>query len=130
MIYVDTSAFYALASSSDTNHPRAREILERMMDAGEALITTSYAAAETHGLLQHRLGLAAADRFETDVLSVVTIVWVTDQLHKDGLGVWRRIHRRAATLVDCVGIALLEALGETRAFAFDKDFERARFHLP
>ncbi|MBI4616568.1 MAG: PIN domain-containing protein [Planctomycetes bacterium] len=130
MIYVDTSAFYALASSSDKNHARATAVLEKILASGEGMTTTSYVVSETWGLLQHRLGLSAARSFSRDVLPAIRVVWVNEALHRAGVAVWKRLSLRSANLVDCVGIALLQGLGDTRAFAYDSDFTRAGFRLP
>jgi predicted nucleic acid-binding protein len=40
--FVDTSAFYALASSSDEFHDSAKKTYQRLLYNDEQLVTTSY----------------------------------------------------------------------------------------
>ncbi len=58
-LFVDTSAWYAAADSSDRSNARAREVLSTR----EQLITTDHVLLETWLLLLHRLSREAAERF-------------------------------------------------------------------
>lgn len=55
-VFVDTSAWFALASATDQDHQAARAIYRDLVDRNEVLVTTSYALAETMALIQYRLG--------------------------------------------------------------------------
>jgi uncharacterized protein len=58
-LFVDTSAFYAAADTSDRSHERAK----RVLGAGEPLVTSDHVLAESWLLLRHRLGPPAAIAF-------------------------------------------------------------------
>lgn len=54
-VFVDTSAFYAIAATDDADHQRALTISRRLEADGAVLHTTNLVVAETHVLLKSRL---------------------------------------------------------------------------
>lgn len=128
MIFLDTSAIYALADEADPNHERAKRLLEHALEAEEDLLVHSYILVESAALIQSRLGLEQALRFLHESESF-SIHWVTPADHHKGVDVLRRRRRRKLSLVDCVSFVIMRRLGVKRALAFDPDFEREGFHL-
>ena len=63
VVFLDTSAIYALANAADANHQRAVQCLRAAMDAGEDLLVHNYILVESSALLHRRLGWAAVSRF-------------------------------------------------------------------
>ncbi|MBI2917109.1 MAG: PIN domain-containing protein [Chloroflexi bacterium] len=63
MIFLDTSAIYALADKSDPNHSRAAEYFRKVLETDEEVLVHSYVLGEAAALLQRRLGLDTALRF-------------------------------------------------------------------
>src|SRR3972149_3713641 len=59
-VFVDTSAYFALADLQDANHGLAVAVHERLVAGRWRLFTTNFVVAETHALLLSRLGRAAA----------------------------------------------------------------------
>lgn len=128
MIFLDTSAIYALADRSDANHPAALDRFEVLIEADEALLTHNYVLLESMALLQHRLGTAAAIKLGRSV-SRFEVVWVDVKLHETALRRLARSPRRRVSLVDHVSFLVMKSRGLEAAFAFDSDFEREGFRL-
>ena len=127
MIFLDTSAIYALASASDSNHGAARSRFAAILAEGEPIVTHNYVLVESLALLQHRLGLKHALAFERESRRF-SVQWITPEIHADALERWAA-GRRGISFVDQVSFLVMERLRIRRAFAFDDDFEAAGFEL-
>lgn len=130
MIFVDTSALYALLDRDDENHARARVIWERLLDSDAGLFTTNYVLVESCALAQRRLGMAALRALLNDVLPVIRVVWISESLHQLAVTGLLAAGRRQLSLVDCASFAVLRAEGQREAFAFDRHFQEEGFRLP
>jgi predicted nucleic acid-binding protein len=126
VIFVDTSALYALADRADRNHSAATKTLSLLLETGEPLVTHNYVLVESLALLQHRLGIDSAlglartiDHFAVD--------WVDEALHGQAVQALARSSRRRVSLVDHVSFLVMRARRIEDAFAFDDDFEREGF---
>ena len=62
-VFVDTSAFFALANVAERNYRVAGSALSRFRDERRVLLTTNFVIAETHALLLVRLGHVLAAEF-------------------------------------------------------------------
>jgi predicted nucleic acid-binding protein len=127
--FVDTSAFYASIDTADANHPVAAEIMRRLLDAGERIVTHSYVVLEAVALLQRRIGLDAVRTFVDDLLPIARVIWVDEALHRQATGALLGSQMRTVSLVDQTSFAVMRELGARRAFAFDGDFETQGFEL-
>src|SRR5260370_33975639 len=63
VVFVDTSAFCALAARTDRNHRRARAFLRALPRSGRGLLTSTDVFDRTVTLLRHRLGHGTAGAF-------------------------------------------------------------------
>ena len=125
-VFVDTSAFYALADESDRNHRQAKAAYEVLI--GERLSTSDHILVECWFLLGSRLGRDAAIRF-WDALRA-GIVAVLDVRHDDlerAREVLVRFPDQTFSLVDATSFAVMEREEIVRAFAFDAHFRVYRF---
>ena len=59
-IFVDTSAWYALADKVDVNHGLATEFFPRAMAEYREIVSTNHVIGETYTLIVSRLGRDAA----------------------------------------------------------------------
>ena len=57
MIFLDTSAIYALADRGDPRNEVAKERFQAVLQGGEGMLTHNYVLVESMALIQHRLGL-------------------------------------------------------------------------
>jgi len=128
VIFLDTSAAYALADPGDLAHRRAREGFERIEREREELVLHTYVLVEIFALLHRRRGLEAALRTSDRLREVRTVV-VDRAIHDEGAA-WLERRRDAGTsLVDAVSFVVMRRERIRKAFAFDEDFVCAGFEL-
>lgn len=127
--FVDTSAFYALASKTDEAHARAYAIHEGLKRDGVVLMTTNYVLLEAVALLQRRHGTAEAGSFGDFVMERVELIWIDATQHRTAWKLWKERGRRNLSLVDCSCFVVMRELNIRHAFAFDDQFREAGFVL-
>lgn len=127
MIFLDTSAVYALADAGDTNHLLAKDRFAAALETGREIVTHNYVVIESLSLLQHRLGPAAARAF-AESLRALRVEWVSPEIHAAAAKQWTQ-GRRNVSFVDQVSFVVMRKSGIRIAFAFDRDFEAAGFTL-
>lgn len=128
MIFVDTSALFALASDRDQRHQEARNSLDRLLRARRRLLTHSYVLSESMALLHQRLGRRSALALSDEVRKAFEVEWVAESLHNaavDALG----NAPGGVSLVDQVSFLVMRERGIDVAFAFDRHFTTAGFRL-
>jgi predicted nucleic acid-binding protein len=128
LIFVDTSAFYALADRADARHREAVELFDAILSKREILLTHNYVLLEAMALLQHRLGTAACLKLARSAASF-DIVWVDRALHENAVRRLERAGKRRVSLVDHVSFLVMRERSVDQAFAFDPDFETEGFRL-
>jgi predicted nucleic acid-binding protein len=123
-VVIDTSAFYALISSTDTFHTQAKLAYERLLDWEWELWTTSYILVETSALVHHRLGFEPLKAFtETALSGIICMFWVENTMHNEA---WKRIVERQGrefSLVDWTTVVVSEHL-KASVFTFDRGFRQ------
>jgi predicted nucleic acid-binding protein len=132
MIFVDTSAWLALADAHDRDHPPAREFGTRLA-RGEfgKQITTNYVLTETVTMLRRRLGLAAALRFHSSLEEsrAVQTFWIEPVHHREAIALMADHDDKQWSLTDCTSFVVMRGLGVADAFAFDRDYAQAGFQI-
>ncbi|MGE5278063.1 MAG: type II toxin-antitoxin system VapC family toxin [Acidobacteriota bacterium] len=128
MIFLDTSAIYALADRADGRHAEAKDLFEALLSEGEALLTHNYVLVESLALVDHRLGAAAAVRLARDSAGF-EVVWVDSALHTEAVRLFSRRARHRVSFVDQVSFLVMKARAIDTVFAFDTDFSRQGFRL-
>lgn len=128
MIFIDTSAIYALADRADPRHRVAKESLSRILASGRSILTHNYVLVESMALIQHRLGAKAAIQF-AESASSFDVSWVDAKMHGQAIEQLIASGRRQLSLVDHVSFVFMRSRGIDLAFAFDRDFELAGFGL-
>lgn len=129
IVFLDTSAFYAVLDGDDANHKQAQAEWANLIGTENTLVTTNYIVEETFALAQNRLGLEAARAFQEDVLPLINLEWVTADIHRAGVAVVLAASRRGLSLVDCVSFEIMRASGIKVAFAFDRHFADQGFSV-
>lgn len=123
-LFVDSSAWYAAADSSDAWNERARAVLS----AGESLVTTDHVVLESWFLLRHRIHRSAAERFLEGLLGGVArieCVGAADLQRAREIG--RDWPDQDFSLADRTSFATMSRLGLRRVASFDDDFAIYRF---
>ena len=94
-----------------------------------ALWTTSYVLIETVALLQHRFGLPAVRDLIDEIFPLLSMEWVSSELHIRGVERLFKEDRRRLSLVDCVSFEFLRSAGIEDVLGLDPHFEAAGFRL-
>lgn len=128
MIFLDTSAIYALADRADPRYEHAAERFEALLNRGENILTHNYVLVEAMALIQSRLGLTAALQLAHDCRAF-EIEWVDEATHEEAVGRLAKLGRRRVSLVDQVSFLIMRRRGVRTALAFDPDFEREGFQI-
>ena len=100
-----------------------------LLDRGQDLWTTSYVVVETIALLQHRIGLSAVHDLVDHVVPILSVEWVSDTLHQQGMGRLLQMDRRRLSLVDCVSFEFMRGRGLREALTLDEHFGDAGFRM-
>ncbi|MBI4843670.1 MAG: PIN domain-containing protein [Nitrospirae bacterium] len=126
-IFIDTSAFFALLDSNDSNHKKAKNAWSSMLNPENILVTSDYILVECFALIQNRLGMEAVRAFHEDVLPVVNIEWINSGVHRSGVSALLASSRRRLSLVDCTSFEIMRNLGIRTVFTFDPHFKEQSF---
>ena len=127
MIFIDTSAFYALLDGDDAEHSRALRLWEKEPPVEGGLVTTNYVVLESMALLQTRLGMPAVRVFRDAVLPLVRIEWIDEAVHAQAVSALIAADRRGLSMVDLSGFETMRRLGIRSAFTFDRHFRQYGF---
>ena len=123
-VFIDSSIWFAAASSRDRNHDLAVTVLSTI----DAPVTTDHVIVETWLLLNSRYRFEIAERFwrqarrgavhiETIVAADIERAWSIGQDFTD----------QTFSIVDRTSFAVMERLGLTKAASLDSDFAIYRY---
>jgi predicted nucleic acid-binding protein len=128
-LFVDTSAWYALADGDDPNHRAAGEFLPQALRSYARLVTTNHVIGEMYTLLRTRLGYAAAQEFLHRVQQSARLdrVFVSAEQEQTAYQLLTRYKDQDFSFVDGVSFVVMGAMGIEEAFAFDRHFTVAGF---
>lgn len=123
MIFVDTSAWFAVFSRRDANHVAAKNAIRSFQ---EHLITTDYVVDETLTLLRARREKRRAFAFGRRVIDGqrAKIVRIDEQDFADAWTIFRAFADKEWSFTDCTSRVVMERLAIQTAFAFDEHFRQ------
>ena len=127
MVFVDTSALYAVLDRNDENHGKAAKAWARLLTSAVPLFTHNYVLVETAALAQHRLGIPALRAVHERMIPVLQIYWVHESHHRTATEMVMTTGRRKLSLVDCVSFVVMREHGVADAFCFDNHFREQGF---
>ena len=132
MIFIDTSAFYALEVSTDKNHSKARAFLKELRENKYGrLITSDYVLDETYTLLRIGKNSDVAVNFLRKVLKSqsIDIIWVDEVIFKEGVNYAKRFKNLRISFTDCISFTIMKLMNIKTAFTFDEHFKKAGFFM-
>jgi predicted nucleic acid-binding protein len=133
LVFVDTSALYAVLDAADDNHDAADRIWSRLLDGVELgttqMVTHGSIVVEATALVQRRLGMPAVRVLLDEVLALMDVAWVDAALHESATTALLAADSRVVSLVDWTSFETMRRLGIEEAFAFDDDFTRRGFRV-
>jgi len=129
VVFVDTSALFALLDSKDKMHRQASSAWTQLSQGRENLITSNYVVVEATALIGRCLGFPAVRSFHDDLSPLLNILWVEAWLHQRALAALLTAGMRDLSLVDCTSFEIMRQGGIATAFAYDNHFVQQGFTL-
>jgi hypothetical protein len=128
-IFVDASAWIALADEDDKYHSAAKEAYPGLLRTYSRLVTTNLVVAEAHIAIRRAGGYQPAMRFLVSIRdsSKIEKVYSDSELEKEALDILERYDDQEFSFADAVSFALMKRSGIERAFTFDHDFHTMGF---
>ena len=123
LLFVDTSAWYALLDRKDRNHAGAVRFLR---DSHDPLVTSTYVLDETVTLVKRHLGHTMAARFGHQLWAeeIARLVRVSPEDEMVAWEIFTRHPDKGYSYTDCTSFALMQRLRLDAAFAYDAHFEQ------
>lgn len=128
-IFADTSGLYALVDRKDAHHPAARSVVERVLRAGQRLVSTDYVLAEAVNLANARAGSRIAIRV-LDLIEQsagIRIEWVGTPRFDLTKAFFRKHADHEYSFTDCTSFVVMRELKLSQALTTDKHFSQAGF---
>jgi len=122
VVFVDTSALYALLDRDDAHHREAAQVFAGLLRRRVPLHTHAYGVVESLALAQRRLGMEAARALVHDLLGVVRVAPVDEALHRAALTATLASGRRDVSLVGWASFLFMRHRKMEKAFAYDVHF--------
>jgi predicted nucleic acid-binding protein len=133
-IFVDTSAWDALADKKDKDHTNALRFRD-MIIGKYKLLTSDYILDELYTLLLMNVGFLPTVNYKEklDILiaeHVLDVIWIDHDLAKRGWNVFEQYNSdKLWSFTDCTSFVVMKEFGITEVFAFDHHFEQMGFTL-
>ena len=130
-LFVDTSAWYALAVRRDPDHAALSVALQQQIQRGTAIVTTNLVVAETHALLMRRTTRSTALAFVRHVDRVPNVVVrSTRALEARAVVDWlERYADQDFSFIDAVSFAVMAERAIMEALTLDRHFATAGFRM-
>jgi len=126
-LFVDSSAWIALASVNDQYHTQARAFFLKELQSSRRLLTTNFVLNETLTLLRYRFGLPIAEKFWATIQQAhssgqLELYYIQEDIWEESLNIFFRYRDQDFSITDCTSFALLKRRGIEAVFAFDHHF--------
>ncbi len=129
VIFVDTSAFYALSCAEDRNYSQAVRMWESLIREENNLATNNYVVVESISLFQNRFGIDKVRIFLAKLMPFFNVAWVDEEQHVAAIQRVLSANRRRLSLVDCSAFETMRRLGIETVFTFDDHFREEGFRV-
>lgn len=129
MIFVDTSAWVAIADKNDRYAEEAGRQYTGLILKKEKLTTSDLILVETYNLLSQTIGAKATIKFG-NVLHSIPFLKIESVAKTDWERGWKILEKyddKNFSFTDCTSFALMERLRIRTAFSFDAHFTRYGF---
>lgn len=124
-IFIDTSAFIALANVRDQYHEDAVKLYNRLTSLGVPGFTSNFVVAETHALLIARAGQLLAKEWLFGLTLPIKRIDFEDE--QQALDILRRYKESSFSVCDAYSFVLAERLGVSHVFTYDEHFREYGF---
>lgn len=126
-VFVDTSAWCALACSGEAKHAVAKNYYQQVSRQQTTFVTSDYILSETLTLLRLRFGYVWAEQFwnllhEAIQVGDVLLLRVDESIWQEALQIFFQYQDQRFSFTDCTSFALMRREGIETAFTFDHHF--------
>ena len=133
-IFVDSSAFYALADDRDASHRVAARQWGAIVKAKHPFVTSLAVAAETATLIRRSLGFDAAQAWldqldRARLVGALELVFPAEREYALARDLYRQLAQPKLSFVDALSFSVMTLRGINTCFGFDEDFLVAGFAL-
>ena len=133
-IFVDTSAWLAMAVRRDHYHKRAATFYKKVTQERTPLLTSNYVLVETYTRIRYDDGHEKAVRFHDVIVMAIKarrlhVEWVTPSLHDEAWKIFRDFADQEFSFVDCTSFVIARRQNVESVFAFDRHFATMGFVL-
>ena len=128
-IFVDTSAWVALADKDDVHHIDAASIYPSLLKTQKGLITSNLVIAEAYILILKELGHPAAIHFLGRLKASPRIlrIFSNEETESEAETILKRYSDQEFSYTDAVSFVIMKRQNLRKAFSFDKHFVTAGF---
>jgi len=128
-IFVDSSAWIALADKDDSHHKQAASSYPSILKNHKTLITSNLVVSETYILLRKELGHKAAIEFLERIKASPRILktFSNENIEAEAEGILVKYIDQEFSYVDAVSFVIMKRQKIRKAFCFDKHFVTAGF---
>lgn len=131
-IFVDTSAWIAIADDSDKYHSEAKSYYLQRLKEKTSFLTSNDVLAETYTWLRYHVSHSYAVRFHQMVTSAeklrtLEILWVNRAMADAAWEIFERYNDQLFSFADCTSFVLARHAKVNEIFAFDEDFAMMGF---
>jgi len=126
-VFVDTSAWVALADADARRHPQAKSHYLGLLREKVRLYTSNYVLAETYTRVRYDGSHLKALRFhemmiQAEKLGLVQVMWVDQSAHQAAWEIFEKYADQILSFTDCTSFVLAKQAQVDHVFAFDDDF--------
>lgn len=127
-VFIDSSAYLALLDEDDEHHAAAAPLVHRLIEQRYRQYTTNVLLIESHALLLSTLGVARANQFLKDMQgSNTAVIRVRAQDEERAKQILFRYTDKDFSFADAISFVVMERLGITQTFTFDRHFAQYGF---
>ncbi|MEE8168457.1 MAG: PIN domain-containing protein [Candidatus Hydrothermarchaeales archaeon] len=132
MLFIDTSAFVAIANRGDEYYQEAVSFLKdvkRGKTKFRRLVTSDYIVDETLTRIRFSVGYREALRWGRSIMAskAIEIERIDEEIFQEAWRLFELYTDKPLSFTDCTSIALMEKRDIKSTFAFDEDFEKVGF---
>ena len=127
VVFVDSSAWIAIAHQQDSRHAEARAYYRTLM-TGTKLVTSNYVLSESITFLTYRQRRRQALELHAMIqsavqLNLLEVEWVTPGIHDMAWDIYLRYADQTFSFCACTSFALCRTRNVDEVFSFDGDFD-------
>ncbi|MEA3295077.1 MAG: PIN domain-containing protein [Euryarchaeota archaeon] len=128
IIFVDTSALFAIANVRDEDHRKAREFLSKLAEERVTFLVTNFIISEIYTLMLRKIGRNKAIEYVEKLSNTAEIERVSKEDESQAWQIILRCQDKHFSYVDATSFAVMERLGINDAFSFDEHFRQYSFN--